>query len=181
MRGDTCTLFQLALLGTCPKFLAIFWYRRKTTWFRFIERNCVVFVSPVDTNECLLRNGHGPCQGSCHNLPGSYTCSCEGIIGTRLAADKHTCQDVDECAHNNAGCSHACLNTLGRAFCLCPAGFMLGTDWKTCHGKTSYHRASPYYLITFKIIFWNHVSGLQMKHHIPNRIHKSLSISIQSS
>lgn len=87
----------------------------------------------LDINECLLRNGHGPCQGSCQNLPGSYTCSCDRIVGTRLAADNHTCEDVDECAQNNAGCSHTCLNTLGRAFCLCPSGFVLGTDWKTCH------------------------------------------------
>jgi hypothetical protein len=92
----------------------------------------------ADINECLLRNGHGPCQGSCQNLPGSYACRCDGIVGTRLAADNHTCEDVDECAQNNAGCSHTCLNTLGRAFCLCPSGFMLATDWKTCHGKTSY-------------------------------------------
>ena len=58
-------------------------------------------------------------------------------MGTRLAADNHTCEDVDECSQNNAGCSHTCLNTLGRAFCLCPSGFMLGTDWKTCYGKTN--------------------------------------------
>ncbi|PSN38013.1 hypothetical protein C0J52_19289 [Blattella germanica] len=88
---------------------------------------------PTYINECLLRNGHGPCQDSCHNLPGSYKCSCEGIEGTRLSVDNHTCEDLDECARNNAGCSHTCLNTLGRAFCLCPPGFMLGTDWKTCH------------------------------------------------
>ncbi|XP_069686291.1 uncharacterized protein [Periplaneta americana] len=87
----------------------------------------------LDINECLLRNGHGPCQDSCRNLPGSYACSCEGITGTRLAGDNHTCEDLDECARSNAGCSHTCLNTLGRAFCLCPPGFMLGTDWKTCH------------------------------------------------
>ncbi|KAJ9573725.1 hypothetical protein L9F63_008888, partial [Diploptera punctata] len=87
----------------------------------------------LDINECLLRNGHGPCQDTCHNLPGSYACSCEGIEGTRLAADNHTCEDLDECTRSNAGCSHTCLNTLGRAFCLCPPGFMLGTDWKTCH------------------------------------------------
>lgn len=60
-------------------------------------------------------------------------------MGTRLAADNHTCEDVDECSQNNAGCSHTCLNTLGRAFCLCPSGFMLGIDWKTCYGKTRCH------------------------------------------
>jgi len=42
----------------------------------------------IDRNECLLRNGHGPCQDECTNTPGSYVCSCGRIPGTRLAADK---------------------------------------------------------------------------------------------
>jgi hypothetical protein len=90
----------------------------------------------ADVNECLLRNGHGPCQDSCRNLPGSYECSCEGIPGTRLAADNHTCEDMDECARDNGGCSHSCLNTLSSFFCLCPPGLMLGDDYRTCEGNT---------------------------------------------
>nr|CAD7433326.1 unnamed protein product [Timema monikensis] len=86
----------------------------------------------LDINECLLRNGHGPCQDTCTNLHGGYTCSCDGIPGTQLAADNHTCEDVDECSGGTAGCSHTCLNTLGRVFCLCPPGWELGADWKTC-------------------------------------------------
>lgn len=87
----------------------------------------------LDINECLLRNGHGPCQGKCINQWGSYKCSCEDIPGTRLAKDEHTCEDVDECKEWTAGCSHDCINTIGSAFCLCPTGFMLGMDWKTCN------------------------------------------------
>lgn len=86
-----------------------------------------------DINECLLRNGHGPCQDKCVNHWGSYKCSCEDIPGTRLAQDGHTCEDIDECKEQTAGCSHECINTVGSAFCLCPKGFMLGMDWKTCH------------------------------------------------
>ena len=89
----------------------------------------------LDRNECLLRNGHGPCQDTCRNTQGGYTCSCDGIPGTNLAPDNHTCQDIDECKDNNFGCSHTCLNTLGTAFCTCPEGFMLKEDWKTCTGK----------------------------------------------
>jgi Coagulation Factor Xa inhibitory site len=63
---------------------------------------------------------------------GSYTCTCDSLPGTRLAEDRHSCEDVDECGLNNGGCSHTCLNTLGRAFCVCPEGWMLDDDWKTC-------------------------------------------------
>uniref|UniRef100_A0A182FCC0 Uncharacterized protein n=1 Tax=Anopheles albimanus TaxID=7167 RepID=A0A182FCC0_ANOAL len=86
----------------------------------------------MDVNECLLRNGHGPCQDTCINTWSSYRCTCDGLPGTRLAADGHTCEDIDECTVNNGGCSHTCLNTLGRAFCVCPEGYMLDEDWKTC-------------------------------------------------
>ena len=84
----------------------------------------------LDHNECLLRNGHGPCQGSCRNTIGSYECYCEP--GTQLAPDQHSCEDLDECSLNNHDCSHSCLNTVGTAFCSCPDGYMLEEDWKTC-------------------------------------------------
>ncbi|KAL9701971.1 hypothetical protein quinque_005412 [Culex quinquefasciatus] len=86
----------------------------------------------MDVNECLLRNGHGPCQDTCINTWSGYRCSCMGLPGTRLGDDGHSCEDIDECTVNNGGCSHTCLNTLGRAFCVCPEGFMLDDDWKTC-------------------------------------------------
>lgn len=91
------------------------------------------YFSILDINECLSRNGHGPCQDKCTNHWGGYRCSCEGIPGTQLADDKHTCEDVDECG--TSGCSHSCITALGRAFCQCPAGLELGEDWKTCQGK----------------------------------------------
>jgi len=90
-----------------------------------------------DVNECLLNNGHGPCQGTCHNLEGSYECSCADIPGYKLTADNHTCEDIDECTLDNGNCSHLCLNTPGSAFCLCPDGFYLADDWKTCLGTRS--------------------------------------------
>lgn len=91
--------------------------------------------SRSDVNECLVNNGHGPCQGACINLEGSYECNCSDIPGHKLAADNHTCEDIDECSTNNGGCSHVCLNTPGSAFCLCPDGFYLTNDWKTCQGN----------------------------------------------
>lgn len=105
-----------------------------------------------DINECLLRNGHGPCQDSCENTHGSYICGCSGLegkhealcvllndinksTGTYLSDDGHTCTDDDECKNGKAGCSHGCVNTLGQAFCTCPDGMELASDWKTCNGN----------------------------------------------
>ncbi|CAK9805335.1 MATN2 [Anthophora plagiata] len=85
-----------------------------------------------DINECLLNNGHGPCQGTCRNTIGGYECSCDALQDTVLSPDNHTCQDAGPCSVNNAGCSHTCLSTMGRVFCLCPDGFILEDDWKTC-------------------------------------------------
>lgn len=85
----------------------------------------------VDVNECLLRNGHGPCQDVCTNVKGSYVCSCT-LPGTRLSLNRHTCMDIDECSERTSGCSHGCINVIGGAFCTCPDGMELGSDYKTC-------------------------------------------------
>lgn len=89
----------------------------------------------ADINECLLRNGHGPCQDQCHNLYGTYRCSCDSLPGTMLTANG-SCVDAGDCALNNGGCSQKCLTTeYGRKFCLCDAGFVIDTDdFKTCKG-----------------------------------------------
>jgi len=95
-------------------------------------------VPCLDINECLLNNGHGPCQDTCRNLIGGYECSCENLQDASLTADNHTCErnrHTGPCSVNNAGCSHTCLSTMGRVFCLCPDGFMLEDDWKTCQGN----------------------------------------------
>ncbi|XP_015120614.1 uncharacterized protein LOC107043579 [Diachasma alloeum] len=86
----------------------------------------------IDVDECSENNGRGPCQDRCRNTEGGYICSCEGLPGAVLSADNHTCQTAGHCSDNNAGCSHTCLSTAGRIFCLCPDGFVLQDDWKTC-------------------------------------------------
>ncbi|ETN59950.1 hypothetical protein AND_008443 [Anopheles darlingi] len=110
---------------------------------------CIEHTTPsmlwYDINECLLRNGHGPCQDTCVNSWGGYSCSCDGLPGTRLASDGHGCEDDGECANENGGCSHRCLTTVGRLFCLCPDGLRLGPDWKTCeaNGTNQQNRNTP--------------------------------------
>ena len=46
-----------------------------------------------DADECRINRGG--CEFSCNNTESSYYCSCRS--GYRLAADKHTCVDIDEC------------------------------------------------------------------------------------
>lgn len=76
-----------------------------------------VYISMLyvkDINECLLRGGHGPCQDTCLNILGGYTCTCENLKGTQLSKDSHSCEEIDLCSINNGGCSHTCHNTIGR-------------------------------------------------------------------
>lgn len=89
----------------------------------------------VDINECLLRNGHGPCQDTCLNTFGSYQCSCENLPGTRLAKNGRNCEDAGECANRNGGCSQGCVSAAGRIYCLCERGYYLESDRKTCQGR----------------------------------------------
>ena len=43
--------------------------------------------------------------------------------------------DVDECATNNGGCEHSCVNTYQSFTCVCRQGYTLGGDKKTCQGN----------------------------------------------
>ncbi|KAJ8672863.1 hypothetical protein QAD02_004123 [Eretmocerus hayati] len=100
----------------------------------------------IDIDECGVNGGRGPCEDVCANLAGGYECSCTGT-GRSLNSDRHTCRnsptteksqaeaEITEsgpCSYGNAGCSHTCLASMGRVFCLCPEGFVLQDDWKTC-------------------------------------------------
>ncbi|KAM5245526.1 thrombomodulin [Ctenodactylus gundi] len=68
------------------------------------------------------------CPGLCAHFcvasaaaPGSYQCMC--ATGYRLAADGHSCEDVDDCAQEPRVCQQRCVNTEGGFDCLCDEGF----------------------------------------------------------
>ncbi|KAK7500671.1 hypothetical protein BaRGS_00008246, partial [Batillaria attramentaria] len=87
----------------------------------------------ADINECETNNGG--CADVCINKRGSYRCRCEQR-GRRLAADAHSCEDVDECKrYKNKVCRHGtCYNTDGSYFCTCNAGFVPARNDSTCSG-----------------------------------------------
>eukprot|EP01071_Lankesteria_metandrocarpae_P003354 Lankesteria_metandrocarpae@DN2912_c0_g1_i2.p1 len=72
----------------------------------------------VDIDECT--EGLSRCDEVCHNVNGSYYCSCS--TGMELLSDTFTCVDVDECLMGL--CPAACLNTRGSFVCACEEGFV---------------------------------------------------------
>ena len=47
-----------------------------------------------------------------------------------------TAIDDDECALNNGGCQHKCINTDGSYYCSCDTGYDLQQDEFSCKGKS---------------------------------------------
>ncbi|XP_006755296.1 PREDICTED: pro-epidermal growth factor [Myotis davidii] len=83
-----------------------------------------------DQKLCKLRKGN--CRGSvCGPAPKPYLCAC--AEGYALSRDGKRCEDVNECAFWNHGCTLGCENTPGSYYCTCPAGFVLLPDGKRCH------------------------------------------------
>lgn len=80
---------------------------RSTCWFLLHFVNAFLFPIP-DLDECTM--GVHSCEQSCHNTPGSYSCSCEE--GFQLRADKRHCigMSIERCG------SHAHFSVLGSRF-----------------------------------------------------------------
>lgn len=86
----------------------------------------------ADVDECSANEY--PCSSSprvsCTNVDGSYYC---GNCPSGYDGNGHQCDDVNECATNNGGCSQlvTCSNTVGSRVCgACPAGYI--GDGVTC-------------------------------------------------
>ncbi|PVD34334.1 hypothetical protein C0Q70_05605 [Pomacea canaliculata] len=86
-------------------------------------------VNTLGTAICLCHRGYklledkSLCEGHCENLMGSYRCHCSAL-GTVLAPDGHSCQDVDECNRTHT-CQQVCINVPGGYECACHPGFFL--------------------------------------------------------
>jgi len=89
-------------------------------------------------DECATDNGG--CSHECIDTDGSFRCGCpEDMI---LSDDLRTCVSIaenpdklasfDECAEDNGGCSHTCIDLLDGYECNCPEFMLLEADNKTC-------------------------------------------------
>nr|XP_015101400.1 pro-epidermal growth factor isoform X1 [Vicugna pacos] len=87
-------------------------------------------ASASDQKLCKLQKGN--CRGSmCGQEPKSHLCTC--AEGYTLSQDGKNCEDVNECAFWNHGCTLGCENIPGSYHCTCPVGFVLLSDGKRCH------------------------------------------------
>ncbi|XP_063796284.1 hemicentin-1 isoform X2 [Pseudophryne corroboree] len=85
----------------------------------------------ADDDECAT---HKPCSHLCHNIMGSYYCSCPR--GLMISDNGRTCHDIDECTLEDSIChkNQQCKNTIGSYTCVlkCGVGFTAATNGLDC-------------------------------------------------
>lgn len=120
---------------------------RSTCWFLLHFINAFLFPIP-DLDECTM--GVHSCEQSCHNTPGSYSCSCEE--GFQLRADKRHCigMSIERCG------SHAHFSYLGSQFSVLGSRFsVLGLRFSFLLPTSQFSLLTSYFsfYFFFKFLF----------------------------
>ncbi|XP_073698299.1 vitamin K-dependent protein S-like [Garra rufa] len=84
-----------------------------------------------DINECEDPEFPAGCSQTCHNLPGSFVCSCEKGYYTH---DNVHCHDINECIMYPSVCVEPskCVNVPGSFECRCPLGYNYNMSSHQC-------------------------------------------------
>uniref|UniRef100_A0A9L0IKU4 Low-density lipoprotein receptor-related protein 2 n=1 Tax=Equus asinus TaxID=9793 RepID=A0A9L0IKU4_EQUAS len=88
-----------------------------------------------DEKECPTQAFHCPvgqwqCPG--HSICVNLSAVCNGISDCPNGTDESPLCNQESCSDSNAGCTHQCIQGPFGAQCLCPLGFLLANDSKTC-------------------------------------------------
>ncbi|XP_059144487.1 low-density lipoprotein receptor-related protein 4-like [Physella acuta] len=79
---------------------------------------------------CSVNNGG--CSHNCKPTPHGARCWCKS--GFKLAENRTSCEDIDECLLTGA-CSQICTNVAGSYKCSCVAGYQLKPDARGCKAQ----------------------------------------------
>ncbi|PIK62035.1 putative fibrillin-1 [Apostichopus japonicus] len=85
--------------------------------------HCAVGIDRSDIDECTSGNDCDTLRGTCTNVMGSYTCTCN--VGYQ--GDGRNCTDLNECNVSN-DCDSICNNIEGTFFCSCEQGYSLNPN-----------------------------------------------------
>ena len=121
---------------------------RSTCWFLLHFINAFLFPIP-DLDECTM--GVHSCEQSCHNTPGSYSCSCEE--GFQLRADKRHCigMSIERCG------SHAHFSYLGSQFSVLGSRFsVLGPRFSFLLPTSQFSLLTSYFSFSFIFLILIH-------------------------